>query len=170
MINKKLAKKINLMAVIDQRMRKRAIKNSLWDKKIDKHNTKILKKIVKKYGWPTINLVGKKASFNSWLLTQHADHDLRFQKKALQLIKRSFEENPKNIDKKNIAFLTDRILVHEKKNQLFGTQFHVNKNGRLSPRPIKDNKNLDRRRGKYDLPPFRQYEKAMKKYRQAKIK
>lgn len=42
-----------------------------------------MKKIVKKHGWPGISLVGKKASVGAWLLAQHADRDLRFQKNVL---------------------------------------------------------------------------------------
>lgn len=63
-------------------MRKKAIKTGIWDKKIDKKNTLKIKKIIERYDWPTINLVGKKASKNAWLLVQHADHDVKFQKKS----------------------------------------------------------------------------------------
>jgi hypothetical protein len=68
MINAKLARQINLMAKKDQLMRNNAQKTGNWDKSVDKNNTIILRRIIKDYGWPTINLVGKKASNNAWLL------------------------------------------------------------------------------------------------------
>jgi hypothetical protein len=45
-------------------------------------------------------------------------------------------------------------LVNEGKKQLFGTQFYKNKKCIFRPRPIRDMKNLDKRRKKYGLPPF----------------
>ncbi|OGZ96396.1 MAG: hypothetical protein A2679_00040 [Candidatus Sungbacteria bacterium RIFCSPHIGHO2_01_FULL_54_26] len=92
-------------------------------------NTERLKKIIAKYGWPTIDLVGEKASRNAWLIIQHADHNVRFQKKCLALMQEIYQRNPHIISRENIAFLTDRILVNTKRAQLFGTQFYVNKKG-----------------------------------------
>jgi len=163
-INKVLARKINSLAVKDQQMRKNWGKKGLWDKSVDQRNTRILKKIIKEYGWPARGLVGKKASFNAWLLAQHADHDIRFQKRVLKLMEVLYRNNPKDIDKKNIAFITDRILVHEGKKQIFGTQFYKTKDGKLEPNLISGRKNLNKRRKEYNLPPFKEYEKAMRQY------
>mgnify|MGYP001595563003 CR=1 FL=1 len=66
-------------------MRKYFDKTGIWDHATDKKNTTELKKIIKKYGWPTIPLVGKRASFCAWLLVQHADHHRQFQKIELKL-------------------------------------------------------------------------------------
>jgi hypothetical protein len=85
-MNKKLEKIINKMVEIDQKMRKKAMKTGILNKKIDKKNTLKMKKIIKQYGWPTISMVGEKASKNAWLLVQHADHDVEFQKKCLKLM------------------------------------------------------------------------------------
>ena len=155
-MNKLLAKKLKTMANLDQAMRKKAVKTGHWDLTIDKKNTRLLKKIIDQFGWPTISLVGKKASFYAWLIAQHSDHDVRFQKKVLKLIENIYSEN-KDIDPKNIAFLTDRILVANDKKQIFGTQFFTNKRGSFVPRPIQNKKKMILLREKYGLPSFDKY-------------
>lgn len=162
-MNKILAKKINQMAKIDQKMRKTVTKNgkwdfAKWDSSIDIENTKLVKKIVIKYGWPTIQLVGKKASNNAWLLVQHADHDLKFQEKILGLLKKTYEKKPNSIKGANIAYLTDRVLLRKGKKQEFGTQWHGSKNSSiLTLRPTINRRNLNYRRLKYDLAPIKKF-------------
>lgn len=169
-MNKNLAKILNEIAVIDQKMRKNAMKTGIWDKAIDRKNTSKIKEIINKFGWPTIILVGKKASRNAWLLVQHADHDVKFQKKCLRLMENIYKINPNLINKTNIAYLKDRVLVSEGNKQLFGTQFYTNEKGIFGPRAIKDIKNLDKRRKEYNLPPFSKYKKLIKSYKSAPIK
>lgn len=154
--NKKLAEKIIKLAKSDQITRKRFRKSGEWNSKVDFDNTKIIKEIVAKYGWPTIRLVGKKASQFAWLLVQHADHNLAFQKRCLALIKKAYTQDPKSVDLKNIAYLTDRVLVHMGKKQLYGTQLRILKTGSV-PLPIEDKKNLDARRQSMGLIPFYEY-------------
>lgn len=144
----------------DQKMRKRAIKNrDKWDNKIDKINTKELKKIVSKNSWPDIDLVGKNSSNGAWLLIQHADHDVKFQKKCLKLMKEKMRD--KKVALQNIAYLTDRIKVNQKMPQLYGTQFYVNKDKKFVPRPIRDKNNLDKRRRKFNLESFVKYKRNL---------
>lgn len=164
-IANKLKKEINGMVIADQKMRQRAEKTGIWNKKIDKENTKTLKKIIKKYGWLTVPVVGKKTSHNLWLLVQHSDHDVAFQEKCLGLMKRIYESNQSDILKQDIAFLTDRINVSRHKPQIFGTQFYLNKQDILVPQSIKNKKDLDKRRKKYGLPSFESYLKMARSYK-----
>ncbi|MBU1083037.1 hypothetical protein KKE14_01180 [Patescibacteria group bacterium] len=120
----KIAKEIIQMAREDQNMRFATQKdNSKWDPEIDKRNTNRLKEIVADIGWPTISKVSKEASFKAWLLIQHADEDLIFQKHCLKLMK---SEEKSGVDPENVMFLEDRIRVSEGKPQLHGTQFRKN--------------------------------------------
>ncbi|MEW6170839.1 MAG: DUF6624 domain-containing protein, partial [Candidatus Omnitrophota bacterium] len=64
---------------------------------------------------------------------------------------------PTDIQKENIAYLKDRILINEGKKQLFGTQFYFNKKKKLIPYSISNPKNLDKRRKEYGLPPFKNF-------------
>ena len=87
---------------------------------LDTTNTQELKAIVRHIGWPTNTKVGQKAAHAAWLLIQHADQDIVFQKQCLALMK---QENPDEVDRQHIAYLTDRIKLNEGKPQLYGTQF-----------------------------------------------
>ena len=84
---KSLANKLIRMARADQEVRMSWLKNSSFKKsvkEIDKKNLSELKGVIKNYGWPTVPLVGSRASNAAWLLVQHADSDLEFQKHCLR--------------------------------------------------------------------------------------
>lgn len=162
MKNKKLEKEILQMAQIDQKIRKVYVKDSSLSKqveKIDTSNLKKMKKIVKEFGWPTISLVGKKASHLAWLLIQHADKDVDFQEHCLELIIRAGGNN--DVSKANIAFLTDRVLVNRGKPQIYGTQFYEDRTGKILPRIISNAETLDERRKEIGLESFKAYQKKL---------
>ena len=48
----------------------------------------------------------------------------------------------REVNNRNYAYLTDRVLVAEKKPQLYGTQFNT-KDGELIPFPIEDEANKE---------------------------
>jgi len=146
-MNQRLADKINQMAARDQKMRKDAHQSGKWDEKIDRNNTAALKEIVAQYGWPTEELVGSEASHNAWLLAQHADHDHEFQKQVLGML----------TQKREIAYLTDRILVAEGKEQEFGTQFQSDGKGGWELYPIRDQAKINARRNEYELETLEEY-------------
>ena len=95
--------------------------------------------------------MGKKAANGAWLIAQHADHDIRFQKTCLKLLQVA------TVNPQNIAYLTDRVLVNQQKPQMNGTQFHLNSLGKLAPWPIQDSKNLSKRRRAMNLKSFKSY-------------
>jgi hypothetical protein len=125
---------------------------------IDKDNTKWLKNLVDKKGWPTFTMVGADGGNAAWLLVQHADLDREFQKKCLGRMK---ELLPKGeVSKSDFAYLTDRVLVAEGKKQLYGTQFFT-VNGKLEPRPIEDEAKIDERRKEMGLSTLEEYRKQI---------
>ena len=100
-MNKKLAEEILERVRIDQTMRKRFVAGKVnWDKRIDERNTDWLKKVIARHGWPTISMVGKRASHDAWLLAQHADHDLKFQKKGAR---RNYDHHRKRLQRVGAA-------------------------------------------------------------------
>lgn len=123
--------------------------------KADIEHVERLKEIIKEFGWPAISLVGEDGSNAVWLLVQHADHDLEFQKECLELIKDA--ESRGEAKKNHIAFLTDRVRVNSGQPQVFGTQFFKDENGKYAPRPIENESTLDERRMTYGLDPFEDY-------------
>ena len=113
----------------------------------DERNTKRLEEIVDRYGWPGRSLVGVKAAHAAWLLVQHADRDPMFQRRALDLMTAA---SSTEVAPDEIAYLTDRVLVAEGREQLYGTQFTC-RAGRHTPRPISYPANVDARRARAGL-------------------
>lgn len=120
-------------------------------KKIDMRNTEAAKAIVRKMGWPTFDMIGKRASHAFWLIVQHSDLERRFQAKCLKLLEAAVAK--KQAHAKDFALLTDRVLVAQGKKQLFGTQFR-REGDSLVPQPIRDRKGLEARRKAYGLESF----------------
>lgn len=186
-LNKELKLKIEKMVKVDQDLRKRQQKEwkavtkkctSEDDPKllisvrkmakellrVDKKNTLEMKKIVNKHGWPGKSLLGKKGAFNAWLLVQHADHDIDFQEKCLKLLTAAAEKG--EVDKKRVAYLTDRVLLHRGKKQIYGTQLRsFPQKGKtiLKPQPIKNRKKIDELRKGMGLEPLEIYLDKMRK-------
>jgi hypothetical protein len=118
-----------------------------------------MKKIVAKYGWPGRSLVGTEAARAAWLIVLHADSDAVFQRNALELVKTLPAGEVENV---HIAYLTDRTLINEEliykdgKKQVYGTIL-INENGKLVPKPIWEEANVDKRRAEFGLEPLAEY-------------
>jgi hypothetical protein len=126
--------------------------------KIDEENTRWLKQIVEQRGWPTISMVGSDGASAAWLLVQHADADIKFQRKCLDLM----AALPKNeLSQTHFAYLTDRVLLAEGKKQIYGTQFDWIE-GKFQPLPLEDEANVDKLRADAGLPPLAEYAKEMR--------
>ena len=121
---------------------------------IDRQNTTWLKEIVEKHGWPGKTLVGQDGAHSAWLLVQHADQDVVFQKKCLDLLKVAVKE--KEASAQDFAYLTDRVLIAEKKKQIYGTQL-TQEGDKLVPHPIEDEEHVDERRKEIGLQPLAEY-------------
>lgn len=126
-------------------------------KAVDKGNTRWLTGVVEKHGWPTNALVGKDGAHAAWLLVQHADADPQFQRRCLDLMARLPKEE---VSQPNLAYLTDRVLLAEGKKQVYGTQF-ASVDGKMVPRPIEDEGDVDRRRAEVGLPPLAEYSRLI---------
>ena len=143
MVNKPLSQKIISLFNTDQKLRKDSSVSISKLQKIDRQTTSFLKKAVEDIGWPSVKKVGKKASYAAWIIVQHTA-DITFAKKCLVMMKKDAA-----VDKKQIAFLTDKILVTQKKKQIYGTIVETKViNGKYvtNPMPIRDEKNIDERR------------------------
>lgn len=126
---------------------------------VDAKNTARMKEIIKEHGWPGKSLVGADGAHDAWLLVQHADRDRPFQKQCLELLREAVAK--KEASGKDLAYLTDRVLVGEGKNQLYGTQF-ITVDGKMQPQPIEDPENVDKRRAEVGLGTLAEYEKRLR--------
>lgn len=134
-------------------------------KKIDRLHTEEMKKLLKIHTWFIISKFGKYSDRNAWLLVQHADHDLEFQKKILALLKKLAQAG--ETKKEHYAYLYDRVQTNQKKPQLYGTQGRVI-NGEWNPFPIHNEKELDKRREEMEMEPYRFYKLRFHSMKKAK--
>ncbi|MBP3954688.1 hypothetical protein J8F10_05245 [Gemmata sp. G18] len=123
-------------------------------KKVDDTNRAWLKGVVEKHGWPGKALVGTDGAHAAWLLVQHSDADLPFQKKCLGLLETAVKAG--EATGTDLAYLTDRVLAAEGKKQRYGTQLEQ-KDGKLVPKPVEDQEKLDVRRKELGLMPMAEY-------------
>ncbi|WP_337043932.1 DUF6624 domain-containing protein [Emticicia sp. 17c] len=131
--------------------------------KVDSMNTDALKNIISHYGWPSIKQVGYEGIGICWLIVQHADKDVNFQKTALRYIENAVSKGEGSLV--NFAYLTDRVLVNSGEKQIFATQFGepvVNKENKVTDltfKPLKDPNNVDYLRNAFGLPTAEEYKK-----------
>jgi len=112
--------------------------------------------IFDRYGFPGYDLVGQNGSNNFWLMVQHCDKDVSFQKKVLKAMKAELPKH--NADPKNFAYLTDRILLNTSRKQVYGTQLTYNTDScQAIPKPLEDSLNVDKRRAAIGLEPIESY-------------
>jgi hypothetical protein len=155
------------MASVDQAIRGRidfldegsAAQRKLYEQMalVDRTNTQRLKAILARCGWPS-KQHGERAPHDAWLLAQHADHDLAFQKKVLALIEEAAAASGEALDR-NFAYLYDRVAVAEKRPQRYGTQMIApdSKPCALDFAPFDDRAKVDERRARLNLPPLESY-------------
>ncbi|MBX3432863.1 MAG: hypothetical protein KF847_06060 [Pirellulales bacterium] len=127
---------------------------------IDVDNTAWMKQVIENHGWPTAGLVGKEGAKAAWLLVQHADQDVSFQRQCLDLMTALPKES---VSQQELAYLTDRVLLAEGKKQRYGTQF-VPVGGKFKLRPTEDEATLDDRRREAGLPPIAEYLRSAEQF------
>lgn len=147
--------KTRILEMAEQDQAGRRVPEIDWSKQlpIDKANCEVMKQIVAEHGWLSISLVGPEISNKAWLMVQHFTFDIDFQKHCLNLMK-SLPEGEVNV--KNIAYLTDQVMVQTTGIQRYGTQL-VKKDGVLLLRPLEDTENIDKIRAQVGLNPLREY-------------
>jgi hypothetical protein len=123
---------------------------------VDAESLVFLHHMVDTSGWPGKTLVGEDGAHAAWLLVQHADKDVAFQKDVLARIKALGESEVSMID---YAYLYDRVAVGEHRKQLYGTQFDEHQ----QPQPIEDEANVDKRRTAIGMGTMAEYRVQMRK-------
>jgi hypothetical protein len=124
---------------------------------IDANLTTQMKAIITQHGWPTIALVGIKASNGAMLILTHsADHE--WQRSLLTQLEGLADAG--KIDGSALAMVIDKELVSEGKLQRYGTQFK-NVDGELAMIGNEDPATLDDRRARVFLPPIGPYKQTL---------
>jgi hypothetical protein len=113
-------------------------------------NTARLKPILRAHGWPQMRRDGEEVAKGAFLLVQHADADVAFQREVLPRLGRAAEAG--DAKREWVALLTDRVRVNDGRPQVYGTQMTHDANGLAIPKPIEDEANVDRRRAAMGMP------------------
>lgn len=126
---------------------------------MDRFHTNLLKKIIELHGWLTIDKFGKQADSQAWLLVQHADDHLEFQKSCLHLLEKALQE--KQTSPANYAYLYDRVALSSEEygyKQRYGTQLCMTDDGQFIIRSYEGSlEDVDKRRQEVGLSTLAQY-------------
>jgi len=125
-----------------------------WRRLTTRHADR-LSEIMDRIGWPTAAVVGEDGAKASWLIAQHADRQLDVQRRALAFMEQAVADGAASA--RDLAFLRDRTLVNEGREQVYGTQIAGVVDGRPIPWPCEDPENMDERRRGVGIPPFDEY-------------
>jgi len=107
--------------------------------------------VLDRFGLPGRRLVGAAGSDAFMLVVQH---NWSLQERVLAL---AHKAPPGEISPERLAMLEDRIRVHQKRKQRFGTQFDLGHDGRFHFSPNEDLPGLASRRERAGLPPLDLY-------------
>jgi hypothetical protein len=99
--------------------------------------------------WPTKSVAGAKGTRAVWLLA-HRDTAL-----ARAALKRMMEAGPEESNAADVATLEDRLRLISGRKQLYGTQFRIDADGKVTLAPMEDSAHADLRREGAGLPPFK---------------
>ncbi|WPZ04233.1 DUF6624 domain-containing protein [Blastomonas marina] len=120
----------------------------------DRENTEWLKQVIAEHGWPTISMVGERASQQAWLLAQHADHDPVLQLEVLRLMEPLVEKG--EVSQRNYAYLYDRVMLKLVGKQRFATQTECKEGERVASE-LEDKVRMPEFRQSMGLEPFEEY-------------
>jgi hypothetical protein len=80
----------------------------------------LLRQIIAEHGWPGVSLVGADGAAGAWIVAQHADDDVGFQRACLDLLEPAYHNG--EVPGLHLAYLTDRVRSNQRKPQIYGTQ------------------------------------------------
>jgi len=117
----------------------------------DAENTLKIDSLIAKFGWIDFSNSNEKSSLNICILALHAKPEKL--KEYFKLYKKSFKKRQTYLQ--YYAFMQDRILMHDGKKQIFGTQSNV-KDGKKTLYPLKSPKRVNIYRFKLGLSKLKQ--------------
>jgi hypothetical protein len=129
------------------------------DNNVDLNNQCILKEVIEEYGFPSVNLIGKDALRGVFMIIQHADRNIEWQKEQLLYIKAAVLKG--ELDARKYAYLYDRIQMNAKLPQLYGTQFSSVGVNEATLYNVHNEEELDFRRMEIGLMPIDIYIRLM---------
>ena len=125
--------------------------DAVWD---DRPRTERLAEIIDEHGWPGHDLVGEDGASAAWVVAQHSDLDVEFQRRALDLMRDAVERD--DADATELAYLEDRVALADGGPQVYGTQIGC-VDGRAEPAELAEPDRVDDLRAEVGLEPLADY-------------
>jgi hypothetical protein len=119
----------------------------------DRAREQRLAAIIEAKGWPLISMVGYEAAGSAWTIAQHGSP--AFLKRCLPLMQAAGDKL--EINPQHLALSIDRVRVEAGKPQVYGSQLHEGKGGKLEPDRIEDREHVDERRAAMGMEPLADY-------------
>jgi hypothetical protein len=121
----------------------------------DEKNVGRMREIVGRWGWPTRSVVGDGTATSLWLLAQHADRDVAFQRQVLAEMEALIGR--REVRAQDLAYLRDRVAVNSGSRQRYGTQGGCAGPGRWEPHALQSPTTVDEDRREMGLGPLADY-------------
>lgn len=121
---------------------------------LDAENLPWLRELIAERGWPGSSLVGTDGAHALWLLVQHATGDIAFMRRCLDLMTAAVEAG--EASRRELGYLTDRVLLFEGGQQVYGTQLAA-RGGKWVPDNLRDPGTVDKRRAAVGMAPLAEY-------------
>lgn len=108
----------------------------------DSVNLVKVKQIIERYGWPSVDSVGRRGNSTVFLVIQHADPATQVH--YLPIMRQAVKDKKARGDQ--LALLEDRVALGQGKKQVYGTQVMKIGGGDWYVRPMEDPDHVDERR------------------------
>jgi hypothetical protein len=116
-------------------------------------NAERLRQIVNEFGWPDEQTVGEDGAKASWFIVQHAIGFPDLQRGCLHLLQHCAEKG--RVPRWHVAYLEDRIAMHEGRPQRYGTQWLDDPlDGRIRPWKLAEPGRVNELRAEVGLEPM----------------
>jgi hypothetical protein len=119
---------------------------------VDSTNDQRIRRIIQQSGWPTRSMVGPRGESAAWLIIQHGDDSL--QHAGLRLLQQAGDSE---VNPTEVAMLDDRVRMHDKLPQRFGSQLSGRPDGSFELYTLEDPAHVGERRAKAGMEPLPQY-------------
>ncbi len=110
--------------------------------------------------WPGRTLVGEDGARAGWLVAQGAIDDVGLQRRCLEMLELAVALG--DADPVHLAYLHDRVLMNDGRDQLYGSQFVLAADGDLEAWPVDDPVAVDARRARLGLVSFAEHAATMR--------
>lgn len=119
----------------------------------DARNALFVADVLKKYGFPTAQMVGRKGVMEFFMLVQHS-HSPELIREALGKARPLMLRG--EMARHDYALMIDRLRMYQGKDQIYGSQVSED-GGKVEALPIQDRASVDRRREIMEMEPFDAY-------------